>query len=641
MLYAYWWHAASVPRAAPCSARWPSQMPRLRDGLFPHQKELLAWMRAREEEFGGGGLPAAVPTHVPLGATGRHVVRDVRDGCAWVAAAPPAPRRWPVHGAAVDWAPRAGATTAVQAFVASTPPRDGAADGGGGLRATTATLVVVNRASVDAWVRTVRSRAPEGAPVLGLRTLRDWAAVSLGQLAAAHCVVVSRGFLEGGTYAHRAGLALERALGAKPASVRDRTTVRCAAARLDARSAPVPLEAMAWPRVVVDDAHRALSRRGAAGAALPEWLRGCARRFTWLVGNGLGHGACVHTLGAGEPLDRADLHALDARLRHRGPAAPPAAVRELNCALTRAEHRLVDERGFCPLYVGTVGDCNRPLYEAAAAVALVRGATEATCAALRHSAQRHDEASRQHLAEAHEHGARVSDAEVALQLQRAIEQEQERARLLAHAEQRERQCGFTEARLRELAGASSARCPICTEEHAVVSFSACGHFTCEECAARLRDRAAGFPQCPECRCHIDEHLVWRIAVGPAPAPRAGPSGSRAAQLVAVLREAPRALVFFPTEELLKLAHLAVSPHVAATRVIGTSAQRARAIAQLLVGDEPVCLFVTASTEHAGLPRCGITDVVLYAPLPPDEARRAVGAAPVLGPGGGARVTMLL
>lgn len=597
---------------------WPRPMPARtrRRQLYPHQNELVAWMEQRERAWLGGELLDISP-HLRVGGT-TLLVGD--EGHYGVAAAPPVERRTPVHGGMIVHECNSGRTEAVLGLIGRTVRRLGARAAERGLRRardqaraqlipSRATLVLVNRASVDTWAQRARSRLEGPISVVEIRSVRDWYKLTGAQLCEADVVVTSPATLESDIYVQRLCLEVGTlgGLGGPCATgqidlllSRSLACMHVAGGGRSTALAPAPLELFAWRRIVVEDAHLY------GAEALPACLSRLGAAVTWVIADTATYvaryaGALVERLDGRGDADAVDPGTRDAFWREcvhmRCIASPPPRL---------DQHVVpVDAETGGDILLQTTGVPT----EVPAPVPVDDAAANAQLTVERMVATLNQHAERQRLRAVHSPDlTQMQQIALCVDADRMDHLARRRAEQLVH--------------LQRALDQPIQECPVCME-HTGAVHPLCGHGLCAGCMRRIL--TAPHVACPTCRENINPEWLWHVSDGRPTHPVCGP---RARALLTILREAPRAVVWFPSSELARAAAAVLRSHITCVRVAGAASARAAAFDALRTGtpEAPCAVLLTPLTEHAGIPCGALTHVVIYAPLPPPLHRRALSYA---------------
>jgi hypothetical protein len=159
-------------------------------------------------------------------------------------------------------------------------------------------------------------------------------------------------------------------------------------------------------------------------------------------------------------------------------------------------------------------------------------------------------------------------------------------------------------------------CPCCMDRPGGV-MPLCGHGVCPECTQRIFETPVRM--CPTCRGELDADWLWQVSDlhGAVNEESNAPLGSRAKVLLQILRNAPRCIVWAPTDEIARAACSSVTDYTPCARVTGTAAARSQVLQRLSESTAaPYAVFMTPTTSCGTIPVEELTDIVLYAPMGP-------------------------
>lgn len=578
-----------ISRSAGHGGAWPCEPPRVRRGLFAHQKQALQWMRALDESASRGELMVDCSADIAISDSLYVAIdrRNVTDDSASVLDGRPAPLLLPACGGLLADPCGGGKTATMVSLMASSPVRSD----DGPLPSTGASLVVARRAMFHRWQEHFDWLWPD-CRLQCVCTLRQLRALTLRDLGGADAVLLAAEMADSQPYMDHAMAEVQRLAeftnhGTLGSLGWDRTLLQVAKARVrTASDGAAVFELLRWRRLVIDDAHRC----GGRDEVVPLCAGRLSGDVTWLL--------------SGTPAAPADylqwlipsawgqrpagaVAAVQRRLTWRW--HPPSDVQPVSVITPPPSEREMASGGSLALNAtnGVAHSQLPPALSADAIVAAARAHVERLGAQLLASAASHDATA-----------AEIDDAGL----------RDEAQRLRAHAEDLDAQLQH----LRKTIAEPLAGCPCCLGQRTACVFPLCGHGVCGDCFARMTS-AAGPLFCPVCRRPVEEDAaLWSLPNGTE-----APRGTRTAALLQLLRSiaeersgAERVVVVVRTVMVQRAVVQAISPFVQCERLRGPYTTRAATLRRFCGGDE-LSLLVLCVPSDDGVQLAGVTDVVLY------------------------------
>lgn len=584
--------------------------PGLRRCLVPHQRDLMAWMRSAEHKWVNMNSTLNGSCNVAIPGSGLWITCE-RNRPRGIAHEELTGMPCHVRGCCVFTGRNSGKTEVVQQLVLDTaaPAMECFADGDAytararrGASAwayvTRASLVVVGKANVEEWAARARVLAPR-ASIVEVRNARDWCKLGLREMQDADIVVVSGAMLDGDTYQQKVRGVLAHLLGAtRDADHRHFTIRRSVALGICGNDcvSPVPLEFMAWRRVVIEDA------QVYHGDGMHPRMGSLPAGFVWIIGDATATQSYCYAMALlecdGMGIVPGARDAFLAECMYLGELPPARDVVVHPVTQTPGEIRHARERPVDPVVLETIGvpTVVPPPTPADTAVRDATRRVNENAASLAEAAERY----RVTACEDHNSLGEMQRIGLVMDADRMDQRVRTRRSQLQH---------FTEA-----AVAAATVCPCCMDRPGNV-MPLCGHGVCSDCAQRIFETP--IRACPTCRGEMDADWLWHVQLPGVSQgePTSGPPGSRANALLQVLRAAHRCLVWAPTDEIARMAFSAVKDYTECARVTGTATVRAAVLKRLSdPAPSTYAVFMTPTTSCGNIPVQSVTDVVIYAPL---------------------------